>query len=390
MTLHSKLHKSSSLVSLVGRSFVYAGLVCASSVLAGQAYAETPIDLNISGYYIANISSVDGNANQDKNGVVQDAEIHFTAETLLNNAINLGFYAELNAVGYEDTAVGNSYAYADGAFGRFMIGAINPAATLGAVNAPNFVAGLKMWDNTTTGKLIQNSLSIPNSLNAPKHEITAVHMTTYEKFFSNKEKKVIYFTPRISGMRAGVSFSASNDKGTVVAGTPSSSIGQEDIYSYSLDYTRKLPNDISFALSYGLTTANNGPGKAALIGWTISDPETRDAAFRATYRDVTFAARQTSYDNYGGDTNRDIKTVNYTVSYNLNNATLGFGYTDGQDDGITGFYVPVDYKEWLIGGTTRITDGVAIGYYYQDAQADFSDGVTNDVSILGVTMNFEF
>ena len=50
MTLHSKLHKSSSLVYLVGRSFVYAGLVCASSVLAGQAYAQTPFDLNISGY----------------------------------------------------------------------------------------------------------------------------------------------------------------------------------------------------------------------------------------------------------------------------------------------------------------------------------------------------
>ena len=389
MTLHSKLHKSSSLVSLVGRSFVYAGLVCASSVLAGQAYAETPFDFNISGYYIANMSSVDGNANQDKNGVTQDAEIHFTAETVLNNAINLGFYAELNATGYESSAVETSYAYADGAFGRFMIGAINPAATLGAVKAPNFVAGLNMWDNTVTEKFIQNSLSTPNSLNAPNHAITAVHMTTYEEFFSHKEKKIVYFTPRISGIRAGISHAASNEKGNGLS-APASIIGQEDIYSYSVDYKRSLPYDISFAVSFGLTKANNGPGKATLIGWTLSDPETRDIGLRTSYRDVTFSVRQTSYDNYEGDTNRDIKTVNYTVSYNLNNATLGFGYTDSQDAGVTGYYVPVDYKEWLIGGTTRVTEGVAIGYYYQDAQADFSDGVTNDVSILGVTLNFEF
>ena len=269
------------------------------------------------------MSSVDGNANQDKNGVTQDAEIHFTAETLLNNAINLGFYAELNAVGYADTAIGNIYAYADGAFGRFMIGAINPAATLGAVKAPNFVAGLNMWDNTVTEKFIQNSLSTPNSLNAPNHAITTVHMTTYEEFFSHKEKKIVYFTPRISGIRAGISHAASNEKGNGLS-APASIIGQEDIYSYSVDYKRSLPYDISFAVSFGLTKANNGPGKAALIGWTLSDPETRDIGLRTSYRDVTFAVRQTSYDNYEGDTNRDIKTVNYTVSYNLNNATLGY------------------------------------------------------------------
>ena len=320
MTLHSKLHKSSSLVSLVGRSFVYAGLVCASSLLAGQAYAKAPIDFNISGYYIANMSSIDGNANQNKNGVTQDAEIHFTAETILNNAINLGFYAELNAIGYQNSAVETSYAYADGAFGRLMVGAINPAASMGAVKAPNFVAGLNMWDNTLTGKFIQNSLSTTNNQVAPTHAITAVHMTTYEKFFSHKEKKIVYFTPRISGIRAGISHAASNEKGNGL-GAPASLIGQEDIYSYSVDYTRTLPYDISFAVSLGVTNANNGPGKAALIGWTLSDPETRDIGVRSSYRDVTFAVRQTSYDNYEGDTNRDIKTVNYTVTYNLNNAT---------------------------------------------------------------------
>ena len=384
MTFNSKSLNTSSPTSFAVSVVVHSGLLCTLLVFLGQAQAASPINVDISGFYSGNLSVIDSNNENNDTGMSQDAEIYFSGATYLENGLKLGFNVQLEAGDKPSDPIDESYIYVEGAFGRFMLGSENGASVLGSVQAPAFIAGLKMWDNNLTGEFIEDNLS------STGHQIDDVHMSTFEEHFSSDEQKIIYFTPRVAGLRAGVSYAPNNANRNGGENNSAVTSAQDNITSYSLDYRRQVSDAFSFDVSFGKTMSANAAGATASGVGALGDPETDDIGIKLSYGDIVFAAHQSSYDNYGGDLGRDIETTNFTVAYNQNKTTLGFGYTDSSDAGVVLVYVPVDYEEWLIGGSTEVADGVAIGYYYQGAQADYADGNSVDVAIVGATLALKF
>ena len=123
---------------------------------------------------------------------------------------------------------------------------------------------------------------------------------------------------------------------------------------------------------------------------------------------------------------KEIETTYYGLAYRMGRHKFGVGFTDSDETrygrpGVAGFEaitaVPrdssatppveevlaaaavaaeeavarpnVEYKEMLIGGTTKLASGVSIGYYYQDTEVTNGDE-SGDVSLVGVTLALKF
>lgn len=101
---------------------------------------------------------------------------------------------------------------------------------------------------------------------------------------------------------------------------------------------------------------------------------------------------QTTYENLGavsGDkyaASDDIETTNYAVVYKMGASKFGIGYTDSEE---TAGADNIDYQELMIGGSTKISNGVSVGYYYQDTEASINEQDA-DVSLVGLTLALQF
>ena len=116
---------------------------------------------------------------------------------------------------------------------------------------------------------------------------------------------------------------------------------------------------------------------------------------------------------------KEIETTYYGLAYRMGRHKFGVGFTDSDETrygqaGIVGTHVladstatpavvgvagpetlpaitnsNVEYKEMLIGGTTKLASGVSIGYYYQDTEVTVGN-TSGDVSLVGVTLALKF
>jgi hypothetical protein len=59
----------------------------------------------------------------DSFDILRDTEVHFTAETTLDNGLTVGFHTELEDDQQDSFGVNESYAYFSGAWGRVNFGA---------------------------------------------------------------------------------------------------------------------------------------------------------------------------------------------------------------------------------------------------------------------------
>ncbi|CAI8418578.1 MAG: Uncharacterised protein [Rhodobiaceae bacterium UBA7378] len=123
-----------------------------------------------------------------------------------------------------------------------------------------------------------------------------------------------------------------------------------------------------------------------------ADPESYGYGAQIAYQDITFGVNQTTYENLGavsGDkyaASDDIETTNYAVVYKMGASKFGIGYTDSEE---TAGADNIDYQELMIGGSTKISDGVSVGYYYQDTEASINEQDA-DVSLVGLTLALQF
>ena len=128
-----------------------------------------------------------------------------------------------------------------------------------------------------------------------------------------------------------------------------------------------------------------------------ADPESYGYGVQIAYDNYVFGANQTTYENlraipadsevdgeYAGST--EIETTNIAAAYKIGATKFGIGFTDSEETLVTG---NVDYEELMIGGSTKLADGVSIGYYYQDTEASLNN-TSADVSLIGLTLALKF
>lgn len=363
------------------------GLTFGLSV-AEKSVAAGPMTLDVSGFYFASIASADRNNNLTRTNMAQDAEVHFKAKTMLDSGLEIGLQIELEAMDLPTDPIDESYIYFQGGFGKVIIGAENGASYLGFVGSPNFIPGLTQYDNNLGEATLEQNLSV-NLGTALTHVIDDVNMSTAPENVSSDEMKLIYFTPRIAGFRGGLSYAPNNGNKSGGSHNVTASAEQDDIVSFHVDYKGDLSEDVSLAVSLGFETADNAEGLTVPAA-NSDDPETTTVGLKLGFGMFEVGGSYSDSTNFKGIRDQNIEAYNVAVSYKMGPTTLGIGYTDSTDDGRRGVRTAVDYEEILIGGGTKIADGVSFGYFYQDAEASYADGVTRDVSQVGATIALYF
>ena len=345
------------------------------------------MSIKVGGFFTQSIAAVDADSNtvsQEDEALNQNAEIHFMGKTMLNNGTVIGINIQLEAESSSDgDQIDEHYVYARGNWGKLIVGAENGVAHLGEVTAPGFVAGLKMADNSLTDAVIEAAY---DTAFGASNVIEDANMSTKIENISGDANKVSYFTPRLGGLQLGVSFAPNNAD---IYGGESNFVAvsdgqQEDILEFSVNYKMYLMDGVRLKLGY-----TEAEGSTVGAG---ADPESYGYGAQIAYQDITFGVNQTTYENLGavsGDkyaASDDIETTNYAVVYKMGASKFGIGYTDSEE---TAGADNIDYQELMIGGSTKISDGVSVGYYYQDTEASINEQDA-DVSLVGLTLALQF
>lgn len=372
--------------AVIGKGGLLAALPI--TLLAVAPANAGPIDLTVGGFFTQSVAAVDANsgtANLEDEALVQNAEIHFKGKAMLDSGTEIGLNIQLEAETAGDQ-IDEHYVYAKGDWGKLIVGAENGVAHLGEVTAPGFVAGFKMANNSLTDAIIEKVYDVALGANA----IEDANMSTKIEHISGDANKVSYFSPRLNGLQLGFSFAPNNDD---TDGGESNFVevadgSQEDIMEFSVNYKMSMMNGTRVKLAY-----TQVEGSTVGVG---ADPESYGYGAQVAYQNYVVGVNQTTYENLGalaGDKYTDseeIETTNIAAVYKMGATRFGIGFTDSEETGVND---NVDYEEMMIGGSTKVADGVRVGYYYQDTEATRNDGTTQtsaDVSMVGLTLALKF
>ncbi len=237
--------------ALLGTTALIAGGLMAGSVMAADlepAPLPAPVDegwevvvggfANTGVYY--NKSNIVGLA--DDMFVFWDSEIHFTASTTLANGIRIAVRVELEGFQSGDQ-IDEHFMSISGNFGRFEIGANDSAVNAMTIGAPGYgYNGLN--GSTFDAQLGQNAAA--GDYNS----------------WTGDSNKVTYYTPRISGFQAGVSFTPNNNVagGTGLAARRPNA-NQKHIFSAAANYNNTF-NDVSVAFGAGVESGKSASNAA--------------------------------------------------------------------------------------------------------------------------------
>jgi predicted porin len=208
-------------------------LVAAGVLATSGAFAESkPIELQVGGYMEqwVGFSSYDGAGlptdpgNVNDVDVQQDAEIHFTGRTTLDNGLTFGVNVQLEAQSSGDQ-IDEAYAFVRGSFGEILIGSENGAAYAMHYGFGDFRAGATL-----------NTGDLSSWFFAPQaYELSG----TYGGFRhnDNDSEKVRYISPRFSGFQIGADYAPEGDDDSDTFPTEVNNAGTpEQIWSVSANY----------------------------------------------------------------------------------------------------------------------------------------------------------
>lgn len=135
-------------------------------------------------------------------GQQSDSEIWFSGRTTLPNGTLVGFVVQLEGNTQFGDQIDESYLFAQGAFGRILLGSENDAAYQQHVSAPRAGATWGVLESPVTGWVYT-----PRFVSM---------LTTTAPTTTGDDQKLTWFTPRWSGVQLGASFTP-NDKQDVRA-----------------------------------------------------------------------------------------------------------------------------------------------------------------------------
>lgn len=410
--------------------FTISAVALAFAAMPTGFAAGEPLDISVGGYYTQSVQLVDA-PNRDGNNIedeviAQDAEIHFKGKTVLDNGTELGIRVELEASNSDDQ-IDEHYVYLKGDWGKLILGAENGVGHLMQVRPPRFVPGLKMFDNSVTDDVFEDAYDVllcdDNADSTADRcdeinddgEITRqgdsiiddAHMSTKLEHISGDANKLSFMTPRVGGLQLGVSYAPNNaDKNggennaghTRGTGGANDQATQEDIIELGVSLKGTARN-IGYKLSYttveGDTVAQDAvKPRSTSIGLALQYGNWLIGGNQSTYEDLH------EVDPIAYAQSEKIETVSYAVKYKMGDSHFGIGFTEGEeyryeprsdsfiidfgddeeeggtrdnadvrDTADLGHRPKTSYEELMIGGGTKLSKGISLGYYYTKSEA---------------------
>ncbi len=388
MRIASKLTTTTALLALAG---------------ATPALAEK-MNFTVAGYFTQSLQLVDTDNDFEDEVLAQNAEIHFKGKTKLDNGTELGFQVQLEAEGSaSDDQIDEHYLYMRGEWGKLIIGAENGVGHLMQVRAPRFVPGLKFYDNSLTDDVYEGAYhrligGEVNNDDDDENDISIIedaHMSTKLEHISGDANKLSYMTPRVGGLQLGGSYTPNNadrnggENNAVQTTGTDAGANQDEIIEMAVSFKGRAAG-LDYKLSYTTVDGNNVDGESD------TDPKSSSTGLAVSYGDWLFGGNISEYehldavDNEKYANSEKIETSAYGLKYKLNKAShIGLGFTEGEETHTGDNAVTTEFEEMSIGGGTKLSDGVAVGYYYTKSDASHGDD-EGEVSMLGMTLDLKF
>ena len=184
----------------------------------GFPWATSPISVVVGGYHAQifgtasnkdniSLSTAATSASLNRTGQHSDSEIWFGGRTTLANGIAIGFDVQLEGNTSGDV-IDESYMFIDGAFGRLVMGSENAVDSIMHYGAPGVSASGQISYGTTNGPNVVNWVQRPANVTAHINSESGCGALGGNGYPNSgcDQQRVNYFTPRVAGFSAGVSY----------------------------------------------------------------------------------------------------------------------------------------------------------------------------------------
>ena len=375
---------------------------------AGSAVASGPT-VTVGGQADFQIGSSSQDSAYEIDGTVYDRDLHTRSDNEIyisvdgktDSGLGYGAYIELEAnVNQDDSTAGNNnsetaYIYLESGFGRAELGSGYDATNNLRVGADSFAratGGINgdfyKYANLNTNYLVIPGLAsnggIPGLANV--FDNGAGTTSTDTKTDIATANKITYYTPRIEGVQAGVSYTPDlNERGTANGFTSDATAGVENLWSLGLNYENQF-NDVAVnASAVGQWGDNKTSG--------FDGVESYDFGVSASYMGITAGGSYGFSDELSYTASSDV-TADYW--------TLGAAYEFGPFAASATYFV--SEVENVAAGEDAEFDNLSIGADYQlapglvpyvevsffDTDDNTSGTADNDgtVFIVGTQLNF--
>jgi len=162
---------------------------------------------------------------------------------------------------------------------------------------------------------------------------------------------------------------------------------------------REIEN-INLRVSYDFTKGENTNGSDGLNSdmnpvslADMDDPSTEIMVVALAYQDFSVGINSVHFQNHTGLAPRDIEALALGARYRMNETTIGFGMMSSKEPA-SQYRAGVNYEEFIVGITRALPFNLALGLYYQDAEATYrsENGVamSRDASVVALTVTVNF
>jgi predicted porin len=363
-------------VLLATTALVSAGVLAGASEVAAQ---DKPISLQLGGYYrsaFAVNSDDDGTgqrgAGRRNHRITQDVEVHFKGETTLANGLTIGAVVELEAQEQNGDQVDETWAYIKGRWGELRYGDEDSVTRLSALSAPYPLNDTMFGANSPFFTFSNNGIAVSGTA-GPGTNTTALDLTT-------DSSKLLYFTPRISGFQASVSYApdgtqdcrtsngGSNGCGAGVGVGRLKTDGLGQVFAIQGNYSGKIgPVDANAMIGYSKAT-NEVAGLNA-NGTKNSDPSTYLAGLQLGYNNWWIGGSYQKIDDGAGNQGlngidgRRASTFDVGIAYNPGPWGVALQYSRG-DYTINGTVATTTVKDkldnWALVGAYVLGPGIRL------------------------------
>jgi len=375
----------------------------------GFPWATSPISVVVGGYhnqmfgYATNKDNVvySGNgmtttaAGRKPNRTTQqsDSEIWFGGRTTLANGISIGFDVQLEA-NHSGDVIDESYLFIDGGFGRLVLGSENTADYIMNYSIPTIgaVLGLNAQESSVTGYVIRpNGVTILDTMQSGKGSGGGGSALPSG---GNDQQRVTYYTPRVAGFGAGLSFTPNvtqNNSTTAfedTMGVADKSRDRTNAWSGSVNYTNNF-GGIQVNASVGgsvyptLANATTAPGSEKIVDTSYG--------LQLGYGAFMVGGGYRKLDAQGASEDGTAWGVGGT--WNSGPVSVGLSYMESKAAGTVTTVGDDKFKQGILTGAYNLGPGIdLIGAIFNVKYQDETSAVANNNSgggaVAGVTLRF--
>jgi len=352
------------------RQLMLTTAVATIALVPAAAHAEMEVVLG--GYVNFQAGFFDNDAADNSGRDFQsESEVRVTAKNKTDSGLEYGAYIELFTSTSDSANTDETNIYLAGDWGRVELGDQDGAGNELAVITP--YVGIGQVIGSFVDFIPAADRGYAPSETAADPNVKAADMTD--------ATKVTYYTPRMSGFQAGLSYAPERDSDGEEVEFLDNSGNFEDGFEFGANYKNSFSDvDVKIGGSFDMASAKTGSGLEDISAYTLGA--------QLGYAGFTLGGGYTDNGDSGqtaGGTDDNVSNWNLGLTYNADNWGVGINYIDVDFDetavplGVTGATgAGGDFTAWGVGGTYKVAPGLTAGADFVSYDRDRVTGTDTD------------